>query len=252
LTKKGEKLVGPEACVIDLQEVPLSGSLAIAGFIGPGLVAHISIDHIITNLKMHQVGFVRSRLVPPVAVFIGGKLRHPFRVYAAPDHRTVAILCEVPLPSSALYPVSSGIVDWTERKGIKEIIVLEGIPTENLPMKRQLFCAAEAGKCRLFEQKGVKVAEHAFIGGMAGAILNEALTREVAGVALLAPALAFMPDPGGAATLLEALNNTYGYSIDVRDLLEKEEEIRNRLAEVSNQYKRLRDMEEKSTTAMYG
>lgn len=242
-----------EALVVDMEEVDLKGALAVAGFIGPGLVAQISVDHMVSSLKMHQVGFIRSRHVPPVAVFIGGKLRHPFRVYSTSDRKAVAILCEVPLPPAALYPVSCAIFDWAEEKGIEEMIVLEGVPTENLlPAERQIYCAAEPGKCRAFEERGVQVADHAFIGGMAGAILGESLTRGVPGVALITQALAFMPDPGGAIRLLEALNSTYGFQIVVKDLIEKEEEIRNKLAEVSRHYKRLKDAEKAAPETMYG
>jgi len=244
---------GEEALVVELEEVRLKGSLAIAGFIGPGLVAQISIDHMITSLKMHEVAFIRSRHVPPVAVFIGGKLRHPFRVYVTSDRRVVAILCEVPLPSTALYPVSRAILDWAEKKGLGEIVVLEGVPIENiLPAERQIFCAAEPGRCKSFEEKGVQMADHAFIGGMAGAILAEGLTRSVPGVALITQALAFIPDPGGAAKLLETLNSTYGFQIEVKDLIEKEEEIRSKLTEVSMRYKRLKDAEKSAPETIYG
>lgn len=232
-----------EASVVELEKVDIKGALMISGFIGSGLAASIALDYLISNLKMHQVAFVRSRLVPPVAVFIGGKLRHPFRIYVDKVRKRCCTICEVALTGNALYPIAAAIIDWAEKKGIREIVVLEGMPTEELPEGRDLYCAAELGRCKAFEAKGIRVAERGYIGGMAGAILSECLTRDITGVAFITPAVAFLPDPGGAAKLLDGLNTAYGLGVDTTELLAKAEEIKARLREVAEHYQKTKDIE---------
>ena len=95
------------------------------------------------------------------------------------------------------------------------------------------------------EEKGVKSAHAGIIHGIAGAILNECLTRKIMGVAFLVPAVAFMPDPEGAASLIETLNHVYDFNIDTKVLLKKAEEIKQKLKEVAKRHQRMRKAEEK-------
>jgi predicted ATP-grasp superfamily ATP-dependent carboligase len=54
-----------------------------------------------------------------------------------------------------------------------------------------------------------------------------------------------MPDPEGAAVLIEALNNVYGLKVDTKELLNKAEEIKKKLKEVAQRHRRMRKAEEK-------
>jgi uncharacterized protein len=135
-----------------------------------------------------------------------------------------------------------------EGKGVKELVVLEGIPNRGIPRDRKTFCAAEPEKIRECEEKGVKMITSGMIRGIAGSILNECLTRKIIGVALLTPAIAFMPDPEGAATLIEGLNKVYDLNIATQDLLDKAKEIKKKLKETAQRLQSMRRTEERVGT----
>jgi uncharacterized protein len=230
----------PEVEIVDVKERDLKEPLVISGFVGAGLVGSIAVDHIINQLKMEEIAYVRSKHLPPAAVFVGGRLRHPFRIYVSQKDDLCAIICEIPLRYEGLYSISSAILDWAKEKGAKEIVVLEGVPVPGLPKERKAFCVTELGKCEIFKEKGIDTLGKGVIAGMAGAILNECLMREIEGTALLTPTISFMPDPEGAATLIEALNKSHGLGIDTSELLVRAKEIREKLKEIAEHYEKMK------------
>lgn len=227
-----------EVEIVELKELGLKEPLVVAGFVGAGLVGSIAVDHIISQLKMEEVAIVKSRYVPPAAIFIEEKLRHPFRIHASKKENLCVIICEIPLKEEGLYSISSALVDWAEKYGAKKIIVLEGIPVPGLPTERKTFCVTERGKCEPFKEKGINLLKKGVILGIAGAILSECLTRKVAGTAILTPAMVAIPDPEGAATLIEALNRSHALGVDTSELIEGANEIREKLKEIAESYEK--------------
>ena len=72
----------------------LNAPILIAGFPGPGLVGSISTSYIINKLHMHQIACVESEFIVPGVIYVGGKLRHPFRLYANKDGRNSFFYCK--------------------------------------------------------------------------------------------------------------------------------------------------------------
>ena len=59
------------------------------------------------------------------------------------------------------------------------------------------------------------------------------------------PAIAFAPDPEGAVALIEAISRVHDLEVDMKELLEKAEEIRKKLKELADQHRKMRKAEEK-------
>jgi uncharacterized protein len=137
-----------------------------------------------------------------------------------------------------MYSVASTLLEWAQTKSVREIIVLEGIPTENIPEKREVVYASETEESRKLQQKGLSPVKRGVIGGMTGAILNECLVRDMVGIALFTLAPTFIPDPGGAEALVKALNELYGLNVDTKKLLAEETELKKKLQELSEAYRR--------------
>jgi len=234
----GKNYEAPEVEIAEIKELDLKEPLVIAGFVGAGLVGSIAVGHIINQLKMEEIAYMKSKYIPPVAIFVEEKLRHPFRIHASKKYNLCAIICEVPLREDGFYSISSAILDWAESKGIKEILVLEGLPVPGLPIERKSFCVTESGKCEPFKEKGIDMLKKGIIVGISGAILNECLTRKIEGTSLLTTAMTTIPDPEGAAILIEALNKSYGFKIDTSELIEGANEIREKLKEIAESYEK--------------
>lgn len=229
----------PEVSVVETDKIELTEPIIILGFAGPGLVGGIAVSHIIEQLGMKEIAHVRSRYMSPAVVFFDGKLRHPFRIYSDDGGKLCAIVCEIPLRNSGAYPIASALLDWAEEKGAKELIVLEGIPVDGIPIDRKTFCAAEANKIKEYEAKGVGMVSAGMIYGIAGSILNECLTRKISGVAFLTPAFSSLPDPEAAATIIETLNQVFELKVNTQELLNKADKLKQELNEVAQNRQRI-------------
>jgi len=220
--------------VYEIKKTVLKSPIIFAGFVGAGLVGPISVGYVIDKLKMEEIGYLRSRHLPPSTVFMQGRLRHPFRFYANNDGTICAIICEITLQMQGLYDIISTILDWAEENGSHEIVILDGVASATHDDKA--FCAAEDDLCRVMENNDIKMIPQGFITGVAGGILNECLVRKIQGVALLVKANDKGPDPLAAATLVEAVNRAYDMNIDTSSLRKEKKRIDADFRELSDKY----------------
>jgi uncharacterized protein len=243
-----------ETWITEVVEKELNSPRMIGGFVGAGLVGAIAANHIVDQMDMEQIAFVKSKYLPPAAVFTEGSLRHPFRIYSNVEGTLCVMLCEVPLKSEGLYSIASTVVDWAQSKGVEEIVVLEGFPVKNLPKERKSFCAAEEQKCKELEKVGIETLKRGLIGGIAGSVLNECMTNQIIGVSLVTPGMAYAPDPEGAAQLLNSVNDAYGLNVDTSELLDRAEDIKRRLKEIAQKYRQATRSEKKREVpeSLYG
>jgi uncharacterized protein len=227
--------------VVEMEKPRYDNPIVIGGFVGPGLVGIVTVSYVIEQLNLHEVAHVKSQHIAPVAVFVGERLRHPFRIYTNENGKLVVVVCEVPIDQEGLYEISSIIMDWIEQINAREIVILDGIPVQGIPEEREAFCVAEEGKCKQIGGKGIGHAPAALIGGMGGSILNECLTRRRTGMSLLTPASINLPDPGAALTLINALNSAFDLHIDTKPLEDNVEQLNQYLNTMAEQYRKLQE-----------
>ena len=133
-----------------------------------------------------------------------------------------------------LYTIVAEILDWAEKKGSNEIIILDGVASNEHDDKA--YCAAEEDLCRVMGDKNISMIPQGFITGIPGGILNECILREIQGVTLLVKANKKIADPVAAATLVEAVNQVYDMKIDTDDLRKEKEKIGKDFKELSERY----------------
>ncbi len=232
----GKILGSPEAQVIQTKEFEMKQPLLVCCFPSAGVVGTIAANTLIEQFEMEEVAHVRSRYMPSAAVFLDGRLRHPFRIYGKKEKNLLVVTAELPVAEEGLYPVSSALLDWGTTVGVKETVILDGIPVQGLPSDRKVLYAAEEEKLRdLKKDETMEILTKGIITGIAGSILSETLCRDMVGFALLTPAIAMIPDPDGAVQLLQALNRLYNVNVDVTELQESATEIRKKMEEMAQQ-----------------
>ena len=220
--------------VYEIKKTVLKSPVIFAGFVGAGLVGPLSVGHIIDKLKMEEIGYLRSSHLPPSTVFMQGRLRHPFRLYSNKEGTVCAIICEITLRIEGLHDIISTILEWAEKNGSHEIVILDGVASKTHDNKA--FCAAEEDLCRVMESNDINMIPQGFITGVAGGLLNECLMRPIQGVTLLVKANDTGADPLAAATLVDAVNRAYGMDIDTSDLRNEKKRIGADFKELSDKY----------------
>lgn len=235
----------PGAQVFETQKAELKNPIVFAGFVGAGLVGPLAVGQMIKELEMREIGCMRSRYLPPSTVFLKGRLRHPFRFYANDAGTVCAVICEVTLRMEGLYTVVSEILDWAESNGSGEIVILDGVASDE--HDDRAYCAAEEDMCRVMADSDISMIPQGFITGVPGGILNECLVRDIRGITLLAKADRDKADPVAAVTLVEAVNKLYETGIDVSGLRKEAEKKIEEFHELSQRYAKHR----KEISGMY-
>ncbi len=226
----------PEAKVVQTRKIELNNPLLVCCFPSAGVVGIMAANAIIEQYDMTEIAHVRSKYIPSAAIFMDGRLRHPFRIYGHEKRNLIVVTTELPVAEDGMYAVSSAILDWAAQMGVKETVILDGIPVQGLPTDRKVLFAAEEEKIpELSKDPHLEMFKKGLITGIAGSILSETLCRDMVGFALLTPAIAVIPDPEGAVQLLEALNRLYGFEIDVSELVQSADQIRKKMEEMAKQ-----------------
>jgi len=226
--------------VYEIKKSVLKSPVIFAGVVGAGLVGPLAVGCMIDKLKMKEIAYLRSRHLPPSTVFMQGRLRHPFRIYSNDDGTICAVICEITLPSG-LHDIVNTILEWAEKNGSHEIVILDGVASTSHDDKA--FCAAEEDLCRVMEDNDIKMIPQGFITGVAGGLLNECLVRKIQGVTLLVKANDKGPDPLASATLVEAVIRAYDMNIDTTELRKEKKRIDADFKELSDKYTEHRNID---------
>lgn len=241
-----------ETSIVEFVKIRYDQPIVFGGFLGPGLIGPVAAGYIIEKLNLHEIAHVKSQHIPPVAVFIGAKLRHPFRIYSDNSGKIVVMLCEMPIDLKGLYEISSVLIDWFERIRAKEVVILEGLGVEGVPRERSAVFVADEQKSQFLKSKGIAPMESALISGVGGSILNQCLTHQLTGLSLLSPVSVELPDPGAALTIINAVNAVYGLKIATDELEQSAQRLNEQLRKLADQYSKVSESVQDKDKRLYG
>ena len=258
--------------IADLNNLKKDRTILIAGFPGPGLVGSISTSYIIDKLEMYQIAFVESHYISPGVIFIDGKLRHPFRLYANKEGNVCVLVCEAPIMMDGIHFVLDAVMDWAMKNSIEEVMILDGIPVQGIPDSDRNTVILASENMEHNTSKEIKVTDNevkkddesedkftsddvsnpqsnfnrnaiedstkkytTFIGGIAGGLLSACLSNQIPCAAILIPSSSGIPDPEGASLLIESFNNFMKdnkLKIDTSQLREQGQKLKKQLEQI--------------------
>ena len=242
VTANGKSNVKPLAKVIQ-SNAKLNAPILIAGFPGAGMVGAISTSYIIEKLHMHQIACVESDFIVPGVIYVGGKLRHPFRLYANAEGTVCVLVCEAPIMIQGIHSVLDTVMKWAINNKAKEVMVLDGIAIQGIfdSQREPMVLSGDgevADKANLLNDEIYKknnATKTAFIGGIAGGLLSSCLSNGIACKALLIAAISGIPDPEGAAILIESITkitDNESLKIDTQELREQGADLKRRMEQI--------------------
>ena len=74
---------------------------------------------------MQQILCFESEFIVPGAIFMDGKLHHPFRIYSNIDGTLCALICEAPIMIDGMHSVLDALAKWAEDIGINDVFVID-------------------------------------------------------------------------------------------------------------------------------
>jgi uncharacterized protein len=191
------------------------------------LVGVIAASHLIEELKLEEVAYIESNLLPPVIVLHEGLPHSSIRIFGN-DNLLLAV-SETPISAETIYPIVNALVDWGKNNNVKTIISLSGIPMQDRQEAQELkvFAAGtNADVLKNAQAKGVEILMEGYMVGPQAIMLQRCAKIGLPALTLLAQCFLNYPDPEAAAEVLKGAAKITGINVNVARLLEKGEEIR--------------------------
>jgi uncharacterized protein len=233
---------------IVIEGLEVKKPVILTSFPGIGLVGTIATAHFIAEFKLETIGIVESKMIPPIATLMEGVVLPPVRVYQSADHSLVLIHSDVPVIPEVAHEMGQRIVEWARDIEARRIYSMAGVAT--FEGKHRVFGAATTKE--LLEEIKSYVEIFKTISGIAGSILNECVVKKFPGLALLGETLGFNPDPRAAAQVITALNNIFGWGVDVEKLIKEAEFIEAKMQKLAEQTRMHEEGIKKEEFPMYG
>jgi uncharacterized protein len=242
--------------IIETGTLEVKNPVVVTGFPDVGLVGTIAVSHVIESLQLKEIGHIASERLPPIIVVHGRRPKAPVRLYGGKG--IIVAVSEIPIPHPLVYPLSEALVDWFKEKGAKFALLLGGIASpKRMEVEEPEVYGVSTGKemDKVIEEKNIKFLEEGFITGQDGVILRNCLEKELPAIYLMGESHFAYPDPGAAAAVIRGINRVLGLQVDVKSLLEKEEEIRiltrDLMRSTEENMKKLQKMREQEIPVMY-
>lgn len=193
-------------------------TVAIIGFPSFGLVSSIASSYLARELNLELVAGMTSPDFPPYCIIQNGIPMPQVRIYSG--CREIKEDCEkgidcdeivvittefVPKPEH-YHGISQRIIQWLEETGIKDVIILDGIPMFK-PDTYEIIGAGSTEKAReVLTTYGIEPFEDGMVRGLAGLLLYESSLKGINVVSLLGSAKSEFPDPKGAAAFMDIIS----------------------------------------------
>ncbi len=218
------------------EEIP-QGGIAVIGLPDVGLVGPISTSHLVKQWDLKNIGYIDSPSIPPVILFHEASPLLPIRIYGGykGNDFVLVVHSDVAIPPKSIYGLASFLTAKLIEKGIKRVFLLGGIAVQdrlNIETPKTYAASIEPEILEYARRMGIEPLKEGFIGGIYAQILKEGYKRGLSALALLSECFLNYPDPGASASTLQAFSKLVGKEIDVRQLIEQEEEIRLKLREL--------------------
>lgn len=225
--------------IVETDGKKISSPRIIVGVPEAGLVGLIAVSYMIQGLKLQEVGYVDSELLPQVVVVHGSEPRKsPIAIFAGEAERLMVVLSEIPLAPRVSHEFGNEIEAWAKSKGAEMVVGVTGIPSKSRmegenEKKPSVFGVSNnkeiAQKLKRFD---VQLFEEGMIGGTPATLLSRGMALSVPNLILLVESYAEFPDPAAAVSAIDVLNSMLSIKMDTKPLVEESEGIRLRTREL--------------------
>lgn len=212
--------------IVEKKPIP-SDALILHGLPDVGLVGLIATSHVISQLKMGEIAYVDSELLPPIVVLHNGLPYSPLRIFG--NSNMVVTFSEAAIPAKAVPPIMRKLVEWGQAKNVKLVVSMGGMPVQDrqdLTEVKVFGAASNQSLLKMLSEKGIEILRGGFMVGPYALIMRYCTERNIPAIALLAQSFYNYPDPEAAAAALMEFSKITGVNIDVTYLKERGEEIR--------------------------
>ena len=239
----------------EFENAQMSKPSIIVGVPEVGLVGSIATSYIIDQLKLPEIGFIDSSLVPEVIVVHESQPKYPIRLFGKGN--LAVVLSETPFTPRLSYELTAELAMWGKAKQSKMIVGVTGIPSRQrmegeTVKKPAVLAVSTTPEVRdSLKNLGAKPFDEGLMVGTYAMLLKHCMAHAQSSVTLLAESYIQFPDPGAAAAVIEILNRLLSLEVNTKNLLEESEEIRIRNRELMSKTQQAMQQARESLPGVY-
>ncbi|SEH14431.1 uncharacterized protein SAMN04487967_1598 [Natronorubrum sediminis] len=223
------------------EEADLEDPVFVEGFPGLGLVGKIATDHLVRELEMRYYASVDCSGLPGIGVYRSGErtAQPPVRLYVSEEHDLFALQSDTPIASGAVHTVADCLTEWIVSQEATPIY-LSGLPAER-EGRPAVYGVGTGSADELLADHDIDLPpEDGVVTGPTGALVNRAIHRNYESIGLVVESDPQFPDPEAASALLEdGVMPLAGLEINVQDLVDRAEEIREKREQFAQQMQQI-------------
>jgi len=250
--------------IVEYKKTDLSNSMLVVAFPTVGLISSIAGQYIIDSLKLEEIGAIISKHFVPATVIHKSNPSPPVRIYAGSKtcgldgscEQLVVIISEFMPPLEIIKPLVDKILKWSDEKGCKTIVALEGTHAvgDRKKKKLQVYGVGSTPSMKNFLKKyKIRQTQEGMITGVTGVLLYEGVLMHRDILCLLSEAHASYPDSRAAGSQLEKLDIMLpGIKIDPKPLYKEAKEIERNIRKFIEQSRPTAPVLQPIPSQMYG
>ena len=207
----------------DITKNELAGSLFITGFHGFGLVGYLTTLHIVQELGLRKIGFIKTSYMPEVTMYTkSGDIQYPFEIYyrvVSKNKLVVALHNDMPIDRERVAYVeflAKLVKDWR----VREAILIGGLSQElrEDPSEKFRWIPINTPSITFND---AKILEGRYVIGALALLMMFLRAYGVNGVVILPFAEPRRLDPRASAIAVDIIAKMLGVEISVQRLIEE-------------------------------
>ena len=219
----------------------LNNAVAIIGFPSLGLISSIATSFLAKQLGLDLIASISSPSFPPYAIIQNGIPMPPVRFYMGSrenveddggiDCEDIVVITSEFVPKAETFTVLADIlVKWCRDNNVHTVITLDGIP-QFTPDQYSILGVGSTERAReLMKKYEIDSVDEGMVRGLSGMLLVNAAENDLDVITLLGSAKQDMPDPRGAAKIMEPLAKMFPeLEIDTEPLYKEAEDIEKKI-----------------------
>lgn len=219
------------------------GQALLVGLATPGMASVTAADYVVRHLDSTEIGHVSPDTLPAITPVQGGEPRHHTRLYNLDDVDLTVLVGELFVPIWAARSFAETLFEWISTQRIEEITVMHAVPFPHGPEEHVVFYAAtDAYREQRIEGTDIRPLGGGFLDGVPGELTGRSIGGDAPPVGtFVTPAHPPGPDVDAALLLLDAIETVYDVPVDLTELEDLSDTIRQHYATLGERMETLRD-----------
>jgi len=234
-----------------ISKVKIKNPTVLIGFQGIGLVGMLAAQHLSKELKCELIGHIESDQIPPLAILHENEITFPIRLSYDKKNNIVVIESEIPVTPEMAYEIGHVIINYIKKVGAKQVYILEGLVSNELPDETKVFGIPTNEVMRkVLKKNDVSLISSGAILGIAGALLLCSKESNINSAAIMAESHVNIPDAMAASNIVKKIAKIIGVKVDVEHLRSKGKQTEEKIKSVLEHMKKFKTSED--SKILYG